>query len=140
MAWYLRILRRLWHLALVLLVSLTVYQTAGRLLMPHLGGQKANLEAELSQLLGATVTVGALRGSWFRFSPAFEIDRLLISTPGGMQHSLDRITVQLDAVESLLETRAAVTRIHAEGVDVTLREDAAGAWSLEGLPRGNGPD
>ncbi len=138
--WYVRILRRLWHLAVTLLVLLALYQTGGRIVMPRLGGQKANLEAQLSQVLGANVTIGELRGSWFRFSPAIELDELVITTPGGMQHGLKRITVQLDAVDSLLEARAAVARIHADGVDVTLQEDAAGGWSLAGLPRSAGPD
>lgn len=137
---HVRILRRLWHLAVTLLVLLAAYQTGGRILMPRLGGQKANLEAQLGQMLGASVTIGDLHGSWFRFSPAIELDQLVVTAPDGMQHSLDRITVQLDALESLLETRAAITRIHADGVDVTLQEDATGAWSLAGLPRGTGPD
>ncbi|MDY6981518.1 MAG: hypothetical protein SV422_00370, partial [Pseudomonadota bacterium] len=138
--WYIRILRRLWHLAVLLLVTLAVYQTGGRLFMARLGGQQARVEAQLSQLLQANVTIGDLRGSWFRFSPAFEIDDLVIRAPGGERHALERITVELDAVDSLLETRPAVTRIHAGGVDVSLQQDASGRWSLAGLPRGNGPD
>src|SRR5690606_16493824 len=116
-----------------------VYQTGGRLFMARLGGQQARVEAQLSQLLRANVTIGDLRGSWFRFSPAFEIDDLVILAPGGERHALQRITVELDAVDSLVETRPAVTRIHADGVDVTLQQDASGRWSLAGLPRGNGP-
>lgn len=138
--WYIRILRRLWHLAVLLLVTLAVYQTGGRLFMARLGGQQARVEAQLSQLLNANVTISDLRGSWFRFSPAFEIDDLVIVAPGGERHALRRITVELDAVDSLLETRPAVTRIHAEGVDVSLQQDANGHWSLAGLPRDDGPD
>lgn len=138
--WYARLLRRLWHLVVLLLVTLAVYQTGGRIFMARLGGQQGRVEGQLSQLLGANVTIGELRGSWFRFSPAFELDDLVIVAPGGERHALRRVTVELDAVDSLLETRPAVARIHAEGVDVAVRQDAAGRWSLAGLSRGNGPD
>ena len=137
--WYLRILRRLWHLAVLLLVLLAVYQTGGRLFMARVGAQKSGLESQLSQLLGASVTIGELRGSWFRFSPAFEFESLVVSS-GNQRHELQRITVQLDAVDSVLGARPAVTRIHAAGVNVVLEQDASGRWGLAGLPRGAGPD
>jgi uncharacterized protein (TIGR02099 family) len=138
--WTIRLLRRLWQLSVLLIVTLAVYQTAGRVFMARLGGQQVRVETQLSQLLRANVTIGDLRGSWFRFSPAFEVDDLVIVAPGGERHTLGHITVELDAVESLLETRPAVTRIHADGVDVSLQQDANGRWSLAGLPRGTGPD
>ncbi|HEY0962707.1 MAG TPA: YhdP family protein [Pseudomonadales bacterium] len=138
--WHLRVLRRLWHLAVLLLVMLAVYQTGGRIFMARLGGQQDRVAAQLSQLLRADVTIGELRGSWFRFSPAFELDDLVIVAPAGERHALRHVTVELDAVDSLLETRPAVTRIHAEGVDIVVQQDASGRWSLAGLPRGTGPD
>lgn len=138
--WYLRMLRRLWHFAVLLLLLVAVYQTGGRLLMPHLGGQKDIVEDQLSQLLGARVTIGALRGSWFRFSPAFELEEVVIAANGGQRHSAGRLDIQLDAVESLFTTRPAITRIHADNLDATLQQDAAGRWGLAGLPRNPGRD
>jgi uncharacterized protein (TIGR02099 family) len=138
--WFVRLLRRLWHVAVTLLVLLAVYQTGGRLLMASLGGQKEGIEAQLSQLLGARVTIGEVRGSWFRFSPSLELDELTITASTDQQHRVARMTVELDAVDSVLQARASIVRIHADGLNLALQEDATGRWSLAGLPRGTGPD
>jgi hypothetical protein len=53
-----RLLRRLKHLSLLLLLALTAFLTAGRLLMPMLATQTDTIEARLSQLLNAEVTIG----------------------------------------------------------------------------------
>ncbi len=138
--WAVRLVRRLWHLAVALLVLLALYQTGGRLLMPRLGGQKTGIEAQLSQLLGATVTIGELRGGWFRFSPTFELTDITITAGGGQQHGARQMTLELDSVDSLLRARPAIARIHADGLDLALQEDDAGRWALAGLARGAGPD
>src|SRR5690554_6951870 len=71
-----RVLRRAGQLGATLLVLLAIYVTAGRLLMPVVAGQAGKIEAQLSQLMGAPVTIGELRGTWFRFSPSLEITSL----------------------------------------------------------------
>ncbi len=137
--WAVRLVRRLWHLAVALLVLVAVYQTAGRLLMPRLGGQKTSIETQLSQLLGAQVTIGDLRGGWFRLSPTLELTDVVIAA-GNNRHGARQMTLELDSVDSVLHARPAIARIHADGLNLLLQQDAAGRWSLAGLARGAGPD
>ena len=99
-----RILRRCWQLVVILVVLLAVYTTAGRMLMPLVGGQVVGIEAQLSQLLGATIKIGELHGGWFRFSPTLEIRELTLTAGTGtnlQQHGIRQLTLELDVIESL---------------------------------------
>lgn len=139
---HVRILRRLWQLAITLLVLLAVYMTGGRLLMPLVAGQVAGIETQLSQALGATVTIGELRGSWFRFSPALEIRDLTLTTGTAadpQRHGLAQLTLELDAVASLFSASPVIASIHADSLQVVLQEAADGRWTLAGMA-GGGPD
>ncbi len=138
---HLRILRRLWHLTVTLVVLLAVYTTGGRLLMARVGGQVAEVETQLAQLLGATVTIGDLRGGWLRFSPTLEIRELTLVTGNtASQHGIQQLTIELDAIASLLDARPVIRSIYAKELHLTLQEDANGRWMLAGLAGGNSPD
>ncbi len=134
-----RLLRRLWHLSCVVIVALALYLSAGRLLMSLVGGQIFGIETQLSQFLGATITIGELRGGWFRFGPTLEISNLVLVTGPGWQHSVGWATLQLDVFESLLNRRPVIASIYADSVRLVLQENANGRWSLAGLAD-NGPD
>ncbi|MEY4642205.1 MAG: hypothetical protein RLZZ227_2199 [Pseudomonadota bacterium] len=136
-----RILRRLKHLGVFVLVVLAIYQTAGRLLMPQLGRQVVGIETQLSQLLGATVTIGELRGGWFGFGPTLEIRKLALNSGAdGPQQHVDHVTLDLNVLDSLLQRRAAIDSIYVGGLELVLQQDPSGRWTLAGLAASNSPD
>ena len=87
-----RVLRRFQHIGLLLLVLLTAYVTLGRLLMPLIATHKDVLESQLGSALGAPVTIGEIKGSWFRFGPSISISNLRIGVAGetAPQHVIAR--------------------------------------------------
>jgi uncharacterized protein (TIGR02099 family) len=139
-----RVLRGCWQLSVLLLLLLTVYLTAGRLLMPQLSTQAAAIEAQLSQLASVPVTLSNIEGSWFRFSPSLVITDLHIGSPtlAGPQHRIGRVELALDVVASLLAQQPVIARVSVADMVLTLQEQADGRWGLAGLPvqRGNYTD
>ncbi|MES2605546.1 MAG: YhdP family protein [Pseudomonadota bacterium] len=133
----LRVLRRFKHIGLLLLLLFTAYMTAGRLLMPLVSTRSESVEARLTQMIGAPVTLADIKGSWFRFSPSIVITDLRIgNTP--QQHSIERVELSLDMKASLLARRAVVDRIRVANINFTLQEQSDGRWGLAGVPSRGG--
>lgn len=131
--------RRLWQLCVTLLVSVAIWVTAGRLLMPVVANRADATEAQLSRLLGAPVSIGTLRGAWFRFGPSLEISDLVITADGAAgpaTHRVQRAFAALDVARTLLQRRPVITRLNIEGVDVVVQEHADGSWGLAGFASG----
>ncbi len=131
-----RVLRRFQHIGLLLLVLLTAYVTLGRLLMPLIATHKDVLESQLGSALGAPVTIGEIKGSWFRFGPSISISNLRIGVAGetAPQHVIARIETVLDVPASLLARQWVVSRISISNMSVTLQEQADHNWTLAGVP------
>lgn len=91
-------------LVLMLLVLVTAGLTMGRLLMPMMPQQRAFIESELANLLGAEVRLGNLRGEWFRLGPIIEIDNLEIinSTNPQLSQQISNISIKPSILDSLL--------------------------------------
>jgi uncharacterized protein YhdP len=130
--------------ALLLLMLLALYSGAGRLLMPMLDAQRHLVEAELSRLIGARVTIGSLKGAWFRLSPVIDVHNLAIAfaDPSDVQagtsgsHLLRSLAVQLDVPASLWRRDWVIAAVTIDTLDLTLQEDGSGAWSVAGMAAG----
>jgi len=135
-----RLFRRFLHLIFCLLLLCTLYLTGGRLLMARLSDQTVAVEMLLSQMLGAPVTIGELKGGWFRFGPALQISNMrLIATENTQQHTINSAVLSLDPLRSLLAQKAVITKVSITGLDLTLLETSTNKWTLAGLA-GVGPD
>lgn len=136
---YVPMLRGLWYLALLLLVPVATYLTAGRLLMPMLAGQIEGIETRLSDTLGVTITIAGLEGSWFRFSPSLEVSGLGIragTDEAALSLGLGRAFMTMDVPASLLQRELVISRVNLAGLALVLRETAGGTWTLAGLGGG----
>lgn len=130
-----RVLRRLKHLALLLLMALAACLTAGRLLTPLLPTQTEAVEAQLSKLLNAEVTIGEMRGEWFRFGPILAINDLQIRTLGQDQvHRIGRIELSLNTSASLLRQQVVVETLSIADLSFGLQQQSDGRWGLAGVP------
>ncbi len=132
----LRVLRRFKHIGLLLLLALTAYLTLGRLLMPLVATRKEWFEQQGALMLGVPVTIGEIKGGWFRFGPSMVITNLRIGDPANpaQQHTIARVEMVLDVPTSLLARQPVVSRISVAKVSVTLQEQKNGSWSLAGVP------
>ena len=137
--------RRLWGLfgtvLLGLLLLCTLYVSAGRLFMPVLTTQKADVEARLESLLGVPVSIAGIEGSWFRFSPGFKVHGLAlqfdVANPAS-RIQVDVAEVALDIPATVLAGQPVFRRIELSGLQLSLLESAAGQWGVPGLPAGSG--
>jgi uncharacterized protein (TIGR02099 family) len=128
-----RVLRRLKHGVLLLLLAFTGCMVAGRLLMPMLATRKADIEALLSTSTGVKVTLGALQGDWFRFGPVIELADLRLQSAGRDLQQVRQAQAALDVYETLRQQRPVVERISLAGLELVLVETAPGVWTLAGF-------
>ncbi|MDT8399749.1 MAG: DUF3971 domain-containing protein, partial [Pseudomonadales bacterium] len=138
--------RCLFRFSLLLLVIVALCLAAGRTLTPLLGSQKGLIEAELSQLLGTQVSIGAISGAWFHYSPVIVLENLHIpftDTGAGAgragSHLLKHLELQLDVPQSLWRRDWVIGKVGIRELNLTLVENARGGWSLAGFV-GGGPD
>lgn len=124
-------------LALTLLMLVAIYVSVGRQLLPFAAQYREDVEAGLSASLGQQVQIGVLEGSWRRFNPVLSLQQVLIfpsvSSSSEQLVLLDNLTLELDAVNSLLQRRLVLRAIDIRNPELTLHEDAAGRWQLSGF-------
>ncbi|MCP5358429.1 MAG: TIGR02099 family protein [Pseudomonadales bacterium] len=122
----------------VLLVCLAVYVSLGRQLMPYVNNYRADIEAELSLRLGQTVQIAVLDGHWRGFNPVLDLQKVSIAAPGtsdapAQALQLDFMTLEVDAVGSLLTRTLQLSSIDIESPALTLVEGNDGRWQLLGF-------
>ncbi len=124
-------------LALTLLMLVAVYVSVGRQLLPYAAQYREDVEASLSASLGQQVQIGVLEGSWRRFNPVLTLQQVLIfpvvSSPSEQLVLLDNITLELDALGSVLQRRLVLRAVDIRNPELTLHEDASGRWQLSGF-------
>jgi uncharacterized protein (TIGR02099 family) len=124
-------------LALTLLMLVAVYVSAGRQLLPYAAQYREDVEASLSATLGQQVQIGVLEGSWRRFNPVLSLQQVLIfpavSSPSEQLVLLDNISLELDALGSLLQWRLVLHAVDIRNPELALHEDANGRWQLSGF-------
>ncbi|MBR9827212.1 MAG: hypothetical protein GYB41_00940 [Oceanospirillales bacterium] len=126
-----RHLSRAWWLSVILLLLLALLLTAARVLLQSVDRWRPDLEAYLSQTLGAPVVIGLLHGQWNYAYPVLTVDRLDVRTPAASgpegQLVLDRLTLELDPFASLLARAPIFNRFEAQGARVRWHQ-RSGAW------------
>ncbi len=98
-------------LAICVLLVITVL-LAARFVLPMADDWRENVQAELSAIAGAPVTLGALRGHLVNFNPAVEVSSLIVYQPENPAQptlELDKLTLELDTIQSII-TRQLVFR------------------------------
>ncbi len=129
--------------AFVLLLVVAVYVSVGRQLLPYVGTYHSDIEAQLSQQLGQTVSIGQLEGSWRRFNPILTLHNVGLAPLNDDSATpllvLDKLTLELSAWGSLRDRQLLLSSIDIENPELTLQESADGRWQLSGFEAGSGP-
>ncbi len=108
---------------IVLIFLLAVILTALRLAMPMVSDWRADLEAQLSAIVKAPVTLGSLRGEFRHFNPALTMDSLIVYQPlDTARPSLEfyDIVLELDTLKTILSGSLAFERIDVGRGDLQL--------------------
>ena len=128
------------HLVLVLLVSVTVLLSAGRLMTSLVAGYHDEIEQELGTLLGTAVVIDEITGEWFRYGPIINVSGLHILNPDNQDagHVIASLFIKPDLGASLLNRSLIIDQVIVEEPEFRLTENAEGKWSLAGLAAGEG--
>ncbi|WP_085664512.1 YhdP family protein [Pseudomonas sp. B5(2017)] len=118
----------------LLAVLVALYVSLGRELVPLVAEYRADLESKAEQALGLPVHVGALEGRWSGLAPVLRVRDLQLGE-GATALRLDDVKVVPDVWASLTAREVRLARIQLGGLQLILRENEQGAWSLEGLPK-----
>ncbi|AJG15539.1 YhdP family protein [Pseudomonas asiatica] len=118
----------------LLAVLVALYVSLGRELVPLVAEYRADVESKAEQALGLPVHVGALEGRWSGLAPVLRVRDLQLGD-GATALRLDDVKVVPDVWASLTAREVRLARIQLGGLQLILRENEQGAWSLEGLPK-----
>lgn len=118
----------------LLAVLVALYVSLGRELVPLVAEYRADVESKAEQALGLPVHVGALEGRWSGLAPVLRVRDLQLGE-GATVLRLDDVKVVPDVWASLTAREVRLARIQLGGLQLILRENEQGAWSLEGLPK-----
>ncbi|WP_445672605.1 YhdP family protein [Pseudomonas inefficax] len=117
----------------LLAVLVALYVSLGRELMPLVAEYRADVQSKAEQALGLPVHIGALEGSWSGLAPVLRVRDLQLGE-GATALRLDDVKVVPDIWASVTAREVRLARIRLGGLQLILRENEQGGWSLEGLP------
>ncbi len=118
----------------LLVIAVALYASLGRALVPLVAEYRNTVQAKVAEALGVPVHIGALQGRWSRLSPVLTVRDLQVGD-GATALRLDDVTVVPDVWGSLVGREVRLARIQLAGLQVIARENEAGKWTLEGLPK-----
>jgi len=124
-----------WGLVICALLAVLValYVSLGRQLVPLVAEYRADAELKAEQALGMPVHVGALEGRWSGLAPVLRVRDLQLGE-GAAALRLDDVKLVPDLWASLKAREVRLARIQLSGLQLILRENEQGDWTLEGLP------
>lgn len=126
--------RVVWWLLLVVLVLFALYVGIGRQLTQNVDKFRSDLTHELSARLGHDVTIGSLSSRWYWLDPSFTAQDIEITNPdtGVPVLNLQHLTIRFDVLASLMRFRVVFADFDAEGLDLTLNQNASGEVGVRG--------
>lgn len=134
--WLMRILRWSLGLCALFLVLAALYVSLGRELVPLVAEYRGEAEEKASAALGQPLQIGALEGRWHGFSPLLVAHDVRLGE-GDAALRLEQIRVVPDVLGSLMARQARIARLELDGVQLTLNQDEAGKWHLQGFASGS---
>ncbi|MEQ7920718.1 YhdP family protein [Xanthomonas sp. WHRI 1810A] len=124
-----------WGLILcALVVVLTaLYVSVGRQLAPLVAEYRVEVQNKAQAAIGMPLRIGRLEGSWSGFVPVFVAHDVTLGE-GASAVRLDQVRALPNLWASLLARQVRIANVELDGLQISLSEDQAGHWSLQGLP------
>ncbi|MDF1678254.1 MAG: YhdP family protein [Legionellaceae bacterium] len=130
--WFKRWFKRIWVLFVTLVVLLAISLTVFRALTPWAAQYKGEIEAHLSRLLGASVSIQEMKTSWYWFEPVLKLDGVQISEKNDAGLNVKELLVGIDLMRSFWHWRIQPGVLFIEDAMLNFREDNA-HWQLDGV-------
>lgn len=124
-----------WSLSFCALVVVlaALYVSVGRELTPLIAGYRVEVQSKAQDALAMPLGIGSLQGSWRGFSPVFIANDVMLGE-GAHSVRLDKVRAEPDLWASLLAWDLRLSHVQVEGLQLSVKEDQAGHWALQGLP------
>lgn len=117
-------------IALALLIFAALIASLGRNFIPYVSDYRPQIVDWLNVQLPFPLAANAMNGDWSRLSPSIDVRELTLGN-GEQALRLDRAVVQLNLAYSLWYRKLVFDQLQFAGVELTLSENAEGAWRLE---------
>ncbi|MEH6354831.1 MAG: AsmA-like C-terminal region-containing protein [Marinobacter sp.] len=132
--WLARLSALVWWLALALLLLLALYAGLGRQFTADMNQYRDTLQAQLSEQLGYTVNIGELSARWYWLNPEFSAKDVMATETGLNEPlaNLRHLRMRVDFLASVLRLRLVLEKFEVDGLDLALRQKAAGQVVLAG--------
>ncbi|KPG72492.1 YhdP family protein [Pseudomonas libanensis] len=124
-----------WGLGLcaLLLVLAAVYVSLGRELSPLVAEYRAEIEAKAQAAVETPLHIGSLEGRWSGFAPVLLAHDVMVGE-GSSALRLDQVEVVPDMWASLMARQVRIAHLEVSGLQLSVKEDKDGRWTLQGLP------
>ncbi|WP_339490240.1 YhdP family protein [Pseudomonas sp. EL_65y_Pfl2_R95] len=132
--WLAKLLR--WSLglcALVLIVA-ALLVSIGRQITPLVAQYRIEAEDKAQAALGMPVSIGSLEGSWHGLAPILVAHDVILGD-GADAVRLDQIRLIPDLVASAMAMQPRAELLAIDGLQLSVAENEAGEWQVEGLPK-----
>lgn len=120
----------LW-VCLLLLLMLTLYVSAGRILTPMLNAYRIEVQDWLGGQLGQPLHLGRLHAGWHGVSPRFYAEDVRLGD-GEQPLHIERLHFRPDMLSSLWHGDWTLAAISLQGLDIELQQQAD-SWLLNGM-------
>ncbi|WP_252274708.1 YhdP family protein [Pseudomonas subflava] len=133
-----RLLRWALGLCALVLVLAALYVSLGRQMVPLVAEYRDEIETRAATALDMPLSIGSLEGGWRGLAPVLTAHDVLLGK-GDSAVRLDQVRVVPAVLDSLLARQPRLANLQVEGLQLSLRQDAEGRWTVEGLPRRDPP-
>lgn len=130
---FVSLLRSVLGLCALALVLAALYASLGRELIPLVAEYRDEVQSKAQAALGMPLSIGSLEGRWSGLAPLLFAHDVQLGS-GASSIRLDQVRVVPDVLQSLLRRQLHIANLELDGLQLSLREDEQGAWSVEGLP------
>ncbi|WP_430461372.1 YhdP family protein [Thalassolituus sp. LLYu03] len=129
MGWLRELWTQIWITLVVAAVSLALYTSAGRQLIPLAETWKPDIEQQLSAILKQPVVIGQMTGGWSRLSPLVRFNDVQLGEAGdGI--SIRSMEAELDVSASLFYRLPVFRRIEIEGIRAEVHQTGERDWRI----------
>lgn len=134
------VVRKILLLSAFLVIAFALLVSVGRETIDELDRYRSNINSYASTLLGLELDSQELQGEWHQLTPQITAKGLSLYGPDQQKPAitLDHVTLDLDLIQSVLSRHVVWRELQVGRVNLTVREDAEGSWTIAGLPLSGG--
>lgn len=132
---FLKLSRKLYPAAVVLLVLLALLLTLARIYTPLVVSYRAELENKLSQVLKQPIQIQQVSASFVGFRPILHFSNINLLDQQGKQSlfHVDELVMGINVLKSIVARQPVFSDLVVSGLKLTIKQDENGQFNLVGI-------